>query len=191
MPIGIPKHPEEARKKMSLSHIGKILSEEHKHNISLGCANAKRKPTSERFWSKVEKKSDNECWEWRSSKTRGGYGCFRVNNKQVHAHRYSWELHFGLVLDGLCVLHHCDNPSCVNPTHLWLGTKYDNIQDMIRKGRNKVGSQRLSSKLTEQDVICIRNLHKKEIPMKELARIYNVSYVSIAKICSRCTWKHV
>lgn len=89
----------------------------------------------ERFWKKV-KKSEG-CWEWLAVVSSRGYGTFSLNYKSVSAHRYSYQLHFGEIPDGLLVCHTCDNPRCVNPDHLFLGTSLDNNHDMIKKGRSK------------------------------------------------------
>lgn len=103
--------------------------------------------TEERFWSHVEK--SGECWEWTGALSKENarpthhYGafCYRLDGKRVWimAHRFSWELHNGPVPDSdveICVLHRCDNPRCVRPDHLFLGTDKDNMHDMIRKGRH-------------------------------------------------------
>ena len=93
-----------------------------------------------RFWEKVAVTDDvDACWLWQATKNQDGYGRFRVNGKLVQAHRYSYELHGGLIPDGLHVLHTCDRPNCVNPTHLFAGTHADNMQDMYRKQRKVHG----------------------------------------------------
>jgi len=90
----------------------------------------------DRFWSKVQKTEN--CWLWMGARTKLGYGQ-RGGRKtgRRYTHRLSWEMRFGPIPEGLCVLHHCDNPPCVNPDHLFLGTKKDNTQDMIAKGRGR------------------------------------------------------
>lgn len=96
-------------------------------------------PTArERFEANYERGSDGECWEWLGGKDRHGYGQFRTEKKQhkTMAHRFSYEIHIGPIPDGMKVCHSCDNPSCVNPDHLWVGTQADNVRDMIAKGRD-------------------------------------------------------
>ncbi len=88
----------------------------------------------DRFFHKVDKASD--CWGWLAGKDKDGYGKIKVSGKTVQAHRLSWNIHNGSVPEGVHVLHHCDNPSCVNPDHLFLGTHLDNMHDRDAKGRN-------------------------------------------------------
>lgn len=92
-----------------------------------------RTSLSEQFWKYVEK--TESCWIWTGSRSSHNYGQLRVNNKLLTASRISYELHKGEIKKGLCVLHACDNPPCVNPEHLWLGTKLENVRDMISKRR--------------------------------------------------------
>lgn len=94
-----------------------------------------KKNVSIRFWSKVQKTSG--CWEWMARRDKDGYGQFRLKGKMRGAHKASWELTHGSIPDGLWVLHKCDNPSCVRPDHLFLGTAKDNTQDMVSKDRNR------------------------------------------------------
>jgi hypothetical protein len=97
------------------------------------------KPLGERFWLKVRK--GEGCWEWQGARLPHGYGHLSVPDRgHVNAHRIAWELTNGEIPDGLWVLHHCDNPPCVRPDHLFLGTAQDNVDDSIRKGRRSGGA---------------------------------------------------
>lgn len=87
-----------------------------------------------RFWEKVTR-SNEGCWTWQGSRNESGYGVLLVRGRKLVAHRVSWEVIFGPVPDGMLVLHRCDNPPCVRPDHLFIGTHMDNIQDCIAKGR--------------------------------------------------------
>lgn len=90
-----------------------------------------RRDPAERFWEKVAK--GDGCWEWQGARHAKGYGQF-LTDTQSKAHRFSWELHFGPIPDGMQVCHHCDNPPCVRPDHLFLGTNQDNVDDAYAKG---------------------------------------------------------
>lgn len=90
-------------------------------------------PLEDRFWVKV-RKSDG-CWEWTAASKQGGYGKIAVGRRLMLAHRVSWELANGPIPDGLLVCHTCDNPPCVRPDHLFLGTQTDNMRDAVRKNR--------------------------------------------------------
>ena len=151
-------------------------------------------PLPERFWPKVDMSGD--CWLWQARRDKDGYGDIRLGGKHgghVRAHRVSWELHNGCIPDGLIVCHKCDNPPCVNPAHLFLGTHKDNSIDRTRKGRGRDsrGEKQGGAKLTANDVIDIRSLRAFGAEGRALARAFGVSEASIAFICQRKTWRHV
>jgi len=146
-----------------------------------------------RFWEKVNK--SRNCWEWLGAKNTNGYGRFYDGDKMALAHRYSWELVNGSIPEGMYICHHCDNRSCVNPDHLFLGTAKDNMQDAERKGRiaHAKGEKIGSSKLTEEQVLNIRNEYQflGENNSLVLAKEYGVSHVCILNIVNGISWKHL
>lgn len=146
------------------------------------------KTLEERFWEKVEKGTPDECWPWTAGRAGGAYGSFRDGTRMVKAHRWSWEYHVGPIPDGLWVLHHCDNPPCVNPAHLWLGTHVDNQADKIAKGRQAKGSAQGFAKLTERDVAEILASRDK---CTSLGAAYAVHPCQITRIRTREAWPHV
>ncbi len=148
-----------------------------------------------RFWAKVDIQSMNECWEWQAYCKKAGYGQFKLYGKHKGAHRVSWMIVNGEISDNMFVLHKCDNPSCVNPTHLFLGTPADNMQDMISKARTSyisrnAGEKHPRSKLTRQDVFEIRTLAK-TMNRYEIAKMYDVKYSQISNIINRISWTHI
>ncbi len=147
------------------------------------------KSLSERFFSKV-KKTDG-CWEWQAGKDHFGYGRINVSGKNKHSHIVSWEIFNGSILNKLCVLHKCDNPGCVNPDHLFLGTRADNIRDMYNKKREYIlkCEENGRSKLTKDLVIKIRSEYEQEnIYQWVLAEKYGVSQPVISKIIRNERW---
>lgn len=143
-----------------------------------------------RFWSKVNVGEPNECWEWLASKgTTGGYGMFHIHYKMWRAHHVAWVLTFGPIPVGLCVLHHCDNRTCVNPYHLFLGTNADNITDAVQKGRLARGEQVGTSKLTEVQVLAIRELYAiGKWTQEELGDMFGVSQSNISLVVRGEWW---
>ena len=147
----------------------------------------------ERFWSKVDKKGDNECWNWKSCND-GRYGIFRNNNKNNGSHRLAYELHNKIdIPKGLVIRHKCDNRLCCNPNHLELGTYKDNSNDMIERNRSAFGERNPKSKLTEQQVIEIKQklLNWKWGMDSQIAREYKVAKETIYDIRNQKTWKRI
>lgn len=149
-----------------------------------------------RFWAKVSKSPG--CWEWTGYLNNMGYGQLSLNNRCTYAHRYSWILAHGEIAKGLCVLHRCDNPKCVRPDHLFLGTKKQNSEDMMKKGRwtrpfirRSVGEQVHSSKLKAIDIPVIRGRIQSGEPLQVIARSFGVSHGAIYHIAKGNTWSHV
>ena len=147
--------------------------------------------TVERFWRKVEK-SDG-CWLWKGRSMTVGYGYFSTDSGRRHgyAHRFSWELHNGPIPAGLCVLHKCDVRLCVNPDHLFLGTRTDNSDDKTRKGRVPRGGDHWKSKLTEDQVLDIKDWIADGIQHHLIARHFGVCRQTVTSISTGRIWKHV
>lgn len=141
-----------------------------------------KKTTFERLLARIEKQADG-CWNYTRYRDRSGYGRLRFKGKKVLAHRASYEFHFGPFDSSLLVCHHCDNPACVNPKHLFLGTNRDNMQDAIAKGRfpkPQFGADNHNTKLSETDVaIIVSELKSKSTTVRELAERFNVTMSSI------------
>jgi hypothetical protein len=164
-----------------------------------------------RFWSKVDIRGPDDCWEWCAAR-RHRYGVFSYLGRPVLSHRLSWELTNGPIPAGLHVCHKCDNPPCVNPAHLFPGTPHDNMQDAARKGRNGKhtrpdriargdehparlrpeclarGERSGNAKLTVSQVLAIR---ASDMSQRALARAYGVTRGNIRAIIRRNTWTHV
>ncbi len=152
----------------------------------------------ERFWTKVNK--TDSCWLWVAGATPDGYGLFQIGSvadgtrKKVTAHRWSWEQANGLIENGLCVLHKCDTPACVRPSHLFLGTPAENSADMVRKGRTGIrvrGEAHEKSKLTDNKVREIRLLHISGHTQEKIAGLFGVARRTIHDVITRASWKHV
>lgn len=156
------------------------------------------KTPEDRFWEKVDKEvstnfyKGSRCWEWSASKTKKGYGSFGFVDGTEYAHRVSWILSFGNIPDGIFVCHGCDNRSCVNPDHLFLGSALDNSKDMVSKGRSMTDDKNPQAKLTPKDVVSIRDiLYKSELSHRKIAKMFGVSSATISFIGSGLTWKGI
>jgi len=139
----------------------------------------------DRFWSKVQKGlNNNECWEWQANRDNNGYGRFGHRYKLLSAHRVAWEIENGPIPKDLCVLHRCDNPSCVNISHLFLGTHKDNMKDRDQKGRSRGGSLKgetnPSCKHKDCEVTRIKEMAKMGYLQKDIIKKLGLSqsYVS-------------
>jgi hypothetical protein len=147
------------------------------------------KTLEERFWEKVNKRSPDECWEWVATK-RNGYGRMYTSGRLIGAHRVSWRINFGEFPPAdVKVLHKCDNPSCVNPRHLFLGTQQDNVDDMIEKGRHRypIGENVHTNKLTEDEVREIRKLSS-TLSQSSISEKFGVSKGAIKHILRGRSW---
>jgi hypothetical protein len=164
------------------------------------------------FWDHTRVSTPDKCWEWLGSKTTGGYGEIRIGRIIIYAHRIAYVIKNGSIPEGLCICHKCDNPSCVNPDHLFAGTHKDNIQDMLMKGRRKgrgkskrpavkVAKTRRprpprrpdshAKKLTISSVLEIRASYIPRKNSKELADKYGISVVAVRDAAKGRSWKGV
>lgn len=159
----------------------------------------------EAFLSKIKDSSDeNKCWEWTAAKDWDGYGMFWYINRNVRAARFSYQHFIGHIPKNKIVCHRCDNPSCVNPNHLWLGTPKQNTADMYKKGRASFSKGKIPTpfkkhhglnhpraKLTYEEIISIRNRDGKNLTGASLARKYKVSESCIYAILNGTNWKNI
>lgn len=146
------------------------------------------------FWSRASKNAATGCLEWRGAKNPRGYGKIMRGGKTIAAHRHAYELSKGEIPHGKHVLHRCDNPSCVNPEHLFLGTQADNVLDMHAKGRARCqsGEAHYRSKLNATDVERIRDIWLAGTETTEsLGRYFNVHPATIWYVVKRRSWREV
>lgn len=166
-----------------------------------------RNNVEKRFLKKFYINEDNECWEWNSASRGNGYGCMKIDGKTIDSHRVSYVLYVGDIEDDLLICHKCDNRKCVNPKHLFIGTKLDNNRDMFNKGRGCSGN-RNGARLHPEMVRRGENVHLSKLKEFEVENIlieyyflkikpkiiykkYNISKSNIYDILRGKTWKHV
>lgn len=159
-----------------------------------------RKTTEERFWCKVNK--TKKCWDWIASMNPKGYGYFGDPQRRrvMLAHRYSWELHNGAIPEGAHVLHRCDNPACIRPSHLFLGSELDNHNDAIAKER-KSPQPIPRRQFSHNEVHQIRKLYRSQehwprnvarpYSLRGLAQLFNVSFGEIGHIVNRRIFRNI
>lgn len=146
-----------------------------------------------RFWARIDK--SGECWLWTGTINSWGYGSVGSgvlgSRWSFGAHRVMWTLRRGAIGSGLSVCHTCDNPRCVRPEHLWLGTTAENSADMVRKGRSTAGGKTRRAKLNQDKVREIRGLSAAGHTQRALARKFGVAQTTINKLLLGTTWGSV
>lgn len=153
-----------------------------------------RSPELLRFWEKVDKRGPLECWPWLGRTDEKGYGLFTTAlDQERRAHRFAYQTATGIDPGNLLVCHHCDNPPCVNPAHLFLGTNQDNMADMVAKGRQArmQGEQHPNRVLTSEQVLEIRRLRSQGWKVVQLATRFSTAPTNISSICTGKTWSHL
>jgi len=152
-----------------------------------------RKTLKQRLLDNVRVDEQTGCWDWLKFKDRNKYGHIKVLGKSELVHRIAYQTLVGDIPSGMFVCHRCDNPSCLNPEHLFVGTNQDNIDDKVAKNRqSKIGQQKGSkhslAKLTEKDIVDIRI---STLSQNKLALLYGMTQSSISQIQNKITWSHV
>jgi hypothetical protein len=157
----------------------------------------KRGPLRDRFESKFARGGDDDCWPWGATLNNKGYGMVWdfERGRKVLAHRASYELHVGPIPEGLTLMHTCDNPACVNPAHLRVGSHRENMHDKIAKGRARYGHMPGSANgnaiLTNEAVISLRRDYIAGMDLAGLAKKYGVSRKSLTDYTSGKSWQHL
>jgi hypothetical protein len=156
-------------------------------------ANVAHVDEAARFWSKVDTSSENGCWMWMGARRRKGYGVITDprSTKQRIASRVSYTLTYGEIPSGLCVCHVCDNPTCVRPDHLFLGTNADNIADKVAKQRQTRGEKHRNTHLTDCQIKEIRLACESGERQASVGRRFGISQSTVSSIFLRTTWRHV
>lgn len=149
------------------------------------------KTLEERFWEKVDKRGPDECWEWKARKSQKGYGIIIIDGRDRRTHRISYCLHIGKIPDGMCVCHKCDNPACVNPRHLFIGSIKDNDADRDKKHRNAYGERHGNSKLKDCDIVEMLKMRKNGMFYKDIAKMFDIDSTNVGLICRGAAWRHV
>lgn len=142
------------------------------------------------FW--LDTSIINDCWVWTCYRDKKGYGLLTWNGRTRRAHHIAWILAYGSVPVGLQVLHKCDNPSCVKPSHLWLGTNADNVRDKMAKNRGCKGEHHGAARLTESDIEQIKTLYNVHMYLqKDIAAAYKIDRSHVSRIVNNKKWSYL
>ena len=175
-------------------YLHKKRSEKYILNIKIARCRHFNKPVDDivRFWSYVDIKAFFDCWEWKGVLDTGGYGRFGIKGKMIRASKLAYQFYYGAIPDGKQVNHKCHNRPCCNPFHLYAGTQKENIDDMIKAGRqiHQQGELHGRAKLTEQQVIEIRE-NRNNLSQVKLGKLYNIDPSVINRILRNKSWTHI
>lgn len=174
--------------KMTNTQYGRVRGEPNRYVVG----HTRRVPNAEPlFWAQVDAGADSACWEWTGWRFPNGYGRFRRDGHN-YAHRAAWTYAYGPIPDGMLVCHHCDNPACCSPTHLFLGTDATNSADKVAKGRQPKGERVGGAKLTDNEVRWIRGVHETgAMGQKEIASRLGVTQQLVSQVVRGKIWGHV
>lgn len=193
----LPKHPVttkcDTERCVAPDHLVRPIATSRRKTAAVG---RPMRPLADRFWEKVERGAEDDCWTWIGKVTTAGYGQIgrgRNVEGQVHVHRLSYEMAKGPIPDGLVIRHRCDNRVCVNPGHLEVGTYADNSRDCVERGRtaDRKGEAHPQAKVTAADVREIRRLVDSGALQSVVAARFGLSKQSVSSIVTRRNWSHV
>lgn len=154
------------------------------HRNNYGGYDMPTKTIAQRLYAKLLINDLLECWNWQAGTNGGGYGRMRVSGKHKPTHRIMWDLVYGDIPLEMHILHRCDNKACCNPTHLFIGTRSDNMADMVKKGKQ-------AHRISDDDVRAIRSLDKQGVGLVDLSVKFDISTSHIYKIITRRRRKHI
>ena len=150
-------------------------------------------PIEQRFWNKVDIRGKDECWNWTAAKNKLGYGFVMYNRVCTQAYRVAWVLTYGGSIHDVYLCHKCNNPSCVNPKHLYAGSHAENMRDKVAAGtaRGLIGSKNPKAKLSERDVVKIKRELSRGVLVSKIANEYHIGWNAIWRIKRGIYWGHV
>jgi len=143
-------------------------------------------------WKRINKRDENDCWEWVGGKDKDGYGRMMIDRHNYRTHRLTYIETYGSIPEGLIICHRCNNPSCCNPNHLYAGTIRENSQQCTKEGRRVSGEKHYKTILSDKDILKIRSLYSTgTFSQRELGRMFGVTQAAIWYIINNKTRKYI